>query len=536
MSILSNFSSAAFTNASGLEVAAAATIEVRREVDNSLASLFADEAGVTPLGNPFAADADGRFEFYVVGIDEGYKISVTKDGDTHVLRHQALGNARFHDVTDYFSLIFASEDDQDARGLLFAKPDKIAASISAASTLVLDVDGDYIVVSGNTGVNTVTLAEGREVQVRFTGTPIITEGASLITGVGNIQVVAGALMTFRGEASSVVRLTAFKAADGAPLAVPNPALVGSAYKNLVVSCASDALLTMTADELVLKNSSGASVLVSSLSAAAEIALGVAPSGLDSGAEGANSWYYVWCIRKTSPLTDVSVTGDSSTDRITYAAHGLAAGTPVKFGGTPPTGLTAGTTYYVRDVTTNDFKLAATPNGSAIDLTTNGTGVTMTELPALLLSTSTSTPTLPSGYTYKGLYSVVRNDGSSNFIQYAQTGDEVEYAELFTIFDGSATTLAWTSFTASSFFPAIAKKVRVSLGNGGNTAGISPRSDGFGASVGRHGAGSGSDDYDSMFPTARANWYDLSARYAATMYYQTQVAATSLIAAGYTLNI
>ncbi len=41
------------------------------------------------------------------------------------------------------------------------------------------------------------------------------------------------------------------------------------------------------------------------------------------------------------------------------------------GGTAPTGLTAGTTYFVRDTSAADpdtFKVAATSGGSAIDLT------------------------------------------------------------------------------------------------------------------------------------------------------------------------
>lgn len=37
------------------------------------------------------------------------------------------------------------------------------------------------------------------------------------------------------------------------------------------------------------------------------------------------------------------------------------------------GLTSGSYYFVRDKATDDFKLAATAGGSAIDLTTTGTG-------------------------------------------------------------------------------------------------------------------------------------------------------------------
>lgn len=70
------------------------------------------------------------------------------------------------------------------------------------------------------------------------------------------------------------------------------------------------------------------------------------------------------------------TADSSTDFITCTAHGYSDGQLVEVesdGGTVPGGLADDTEYYVRDSTANTFKLTATPGGSAIDLTTNGTG-------------------------------------------------------------------------------------------------------------------------------------------------------------------
>jgi hypothetical protein len=77
----------------------------------------------------------------------------------------------------------------------------------------------------------------------------------------------------------------------------------------------------------------------------------------------------------------SCTADIDTDKITLAGHGFSDTEKVVFAttGTLPTGLVAGTTYYVRDKTTNDFKVAATPGGAAIDLTgANGSGHTVTQ--------------------------------------------------------------------------------------------------------------------------------------------------------------
>lgn len=74
---------------------------------------------------------------------------------------------------------------------------------------------------------------------------------------------------------------------------------------------------------------------------------------------------------------VTVTASSANDTLTRTSHGFANGAVATFGGTTvPGGLTAGTVYYIRDVTANTFKVAATSGGTAIDLTSNGTAVTV----------------------------------------------------------------------------------------------------------------------------------------------------------------
>ena len=67
---------------------------------------------------------------------------------------------------------------------------------------------------------------------------------------------------------------------------------------------------------------------------------------------------------------------ATTDIITSNAHGLSEGDCiwVSSATTLPAGLSASTNYYVRDVTTNTFKVSATPGGTAVDITDTGTGV------------------------------------------------------------------------------------------------------------------------------------------------------------------
>lgn len=69
------------------------------------------------------------------------------------------------------------------------------------------------------------------------------------------------------------------------------------------------------------------------------------------------------------------TADAGTDKITYTSHGLSDNTAVILTstGTMPGGLSEETTYWVVNKTANDFQVAATRAGSAIDITSAGTG-------------------------------------------------------------------------------------------------------------------------------------------------------------------
>jgi hypothetical protein len=69
------------------------------------------------------------------------------------------------------------------------------------------------------------------------------------------------------------------------------------------------------------------------------------------------------------------TVNASTDVCTKAGHDLHNGDPVTLStsGTLPAGLSAGGTYYVINATTDTFKLALTPNGTAVDITDTGSG-------------------------------------------------------------------------------------------------------------------------------------------------------------------
>lgn len=62
--------------------------------------------------------------------------------------------------------------------------------------------------------------------------------------------------------------------------------------------------------------------------------------------------------------------------VSWTAHGLAAGTPIVFSttGALPTGLTAGTVYFVLAPNANDFTVSATSGGAAINTSGSQSGV------------------------------------------------------------------------------------------------------------------------------------------------------------------
>ena len=77
------------------------------------------------------------------------------------------------------------------------------------------------------------------------------------------------------------------------------------------------------------------------------------------------------------MTDaVAFSADSTTEFLTSNAHGLVDTQQIQVVGSDlPSGLSASTNYFVRDKTTNTFKLAATSGGTAINLADNGSGST-----------------------------------------------------------------------------------------------------------------------------------------------------------------
>jgi hypothetical protein len=88
-----------------------ASIEVRRESDNGLASLFSDRAGTAAILNPFVADSEGFAAFHVVG--SAYKITATLGSLVRTWRYVGVGLASEFDV-DQLTITAANLPDMSA--------------------------------------------------------------------------------------------------------------------------------------------------------------------------------------------------------------------------------------------------------------------------------------------------------------------------------------------------------------------------------------------------------------------------------------
>jgi len=81
--------------------------------------------------------------------------------------------------------------------------------------------------------------------------------------------------------------------------------------------------------------------------------------------------------------------------VTWTGHGLADDQPVVFtisGGTLPTGLTAGTTYYVNYIDADTFNLATTPDGANINTSGSQTGTQVCTTGSRVATTATASTT------------------------------------------------------------------------------------------------------------------------------------------------
>jgi hypothetical protein len=183
------------------------------------------------------------------------------------------------------------------------------------------------------------------------------------------------------------------------------------------------------------------------------ASGTGNGGLDQGSI-ANATYHVHMITGSSGTDAIFSLSHDSDSEITMSiaspcvvtwgsagrGHGLVAGSPVKFGGDVPTGVVAGTQYYViaTGLTETQFQFSTSNGGAAV----NSSGAPVGAQYGI------AGPQMPAGYTYfRRIGSIVR--AGAAILPFRQEGDEFTLITPVLDVDTSALTTSRMTLTLAS---------------------------------------------------------------------------------------
>jgi len=250
------------------------------------------------------------------------------------------------------------------------------------------------------------------------------------------------------------------------------------FKNLVASATGNgANISISADEIVVESAVNTYQTLRNVSLAGSLAASGA-NGLDDSAPQAVA------VMIASPgvftLNNHGFLGTPWNSAVVLATTGAL-----------PTGLSAGTTYYVVNPTTNNFQLSATKGGAAINTSGSQSGVHTIKsvlavnswyskwviwngtTTAALLSSSATNPVLPTGYTHKARTGWVPTDGSGSKLplSFLQNDDDIQLKVvsgsnvpnvplMASGAAGAPTVPTWVAVSWANYAPPTANKIHV----------------------------------------------------------------------------
>ena len=158
MRYFEGYTIAKFDDGTTGNVIAAASVEVRKVSDNSLATLYStDNTGGATLSNPLTTDSDGKYAFYAV--NDRYKITASKSGVSIV--DASLDDVLFFDVVDGGAAIKTAYE-AEANAFTDAQFTKLAtietgADVTDSTNVIAAIAGESIApatvtTTGNLGV------------------------------------------------------------------------------------------------------------------------------------------------------------------------------------------------------------------------------------------------------------------------------------------------------------------------------------------------------------------------------------------------
>ncbi len=126
----------------------------------------------------------------------------------------------------------------------------------------------------------------------------------------------------------------------------------------------------------------------------------------------------------------------------------------------------------------------------------------------MASTSSTSPSLPSGYTYKALLGAAKTDSSSTLYLFQQVDNRAWFRSQHQILDGTADD-AWTSLDLTDFVPVTAKGVGITFIGPGVGCGLAPDANGFGGEYQVGGSAGAGRDFDDVLSDSASHVVTLS---------------------------
>ena len=87
------------------DIISGATVTVRYQATNTIADIYSDRDGTTPMSNPTTTDSNGFFYFFASG--DAYKIEVssTSPSYTQTLEYVGIGTLQEYDLADVQTIV-----------------------------------------------------------------------------------------------------------------------------------------------------------------------------------------------------------------------------------------------------------------------------------------------------------------------------------------------------------------------------------------------------------------------------------------------
>lgn len=271
---------------------------------------------------------------------------------------------------------------------------------SASTTDIGAATAEFVDVTGTTTITSLgTISAGIVRTVRFTGALTLTHNVTSLQlpGSANITTAAGDVAIFRSLGSGNWKCVSYVSQNGNPITLGDETVTPAKLSD-------DAFIAILGDSrnLIITNNTS-----------------TPNSQIDIDADEV-------ILKDSNGRAFLAESVNLTVDIATAGANGLDTGSEA-----------SGTWYYGWVIAKEDGTVAG------------------------LLSASSSSPTMPTDYTYKALVTAVRNDGSSNFIKYRQYGAEIFYVSAQTVSSVlNSTTEA--SFSTSTQVPTEATAVYCDL--------------------------------------------------------------------------